>query len=91
MSEVLDSDPGRSAPAEDVNFWERFPYPAAGYMEIPGLTVDMHFALDDYYQDIVNKAQMRQGVLSRVARCEWGMATGVMKMTHDAVITSLLR
>ena len=91
MSEVLDFDPGRSIPAEDMNFWDGFPYPAAEYMETLGLTAVMHFALDDYYQDIVNRAQMRQGILSRVARCKWGMDTGVMKMTHDAVITSLLR
>ena len=91
MTRVLDFDPEEDIPMADMNFWEGFPYPAAESMRVLGLTVDMFFSLDEHYQEIINKAQMRQGILSRVARCKWGMDTGVMKMTHDAVITSLLR
>ena len=91
MSNVLDFDPEGELPEAEMNFWEGFPFPAVESMKVLGLTIDMFFALDDHYQEIVGKAQMRQGILSRVAKCKWGMDTGVMKMTHDAVITSLLR
>ena len=51
----------------------------------------MFFAIDDHFKGIAAKAQLREGVLSKVADTRWGIEAGVLKIAHDAVITSLLR
>ena len=39
----------------------------------------------------LSEARLRQGILSRGARSSWGVECGVLRMTHDAMITSLPR
>ena len=60
-------------------------------MKVLGVTQDPYLTLDDHYAGMVAKAQVRQGILSRVAGYTWGLETGALRMTHDAVIGSLLR
>ena len=37
------------------------------------------------------KAPLRNGLLARVSRLEWELGTEILRMTHRALITSLLR
>ena len=39
----------------------------------------------------VTRAQMRTGILATQARTTWGLEISVLRITHDAIITSLLR
>ena len=68
-----------------------FPYPLSDSVKILGLTLDEYFALDEHMKILSAKAQVRQGILSRVARCAWGLESTVLRLTHDALVTSLLR
>ena len=91
LIETLDFDPYLPRQEEELNFWEGFPFPVTQTMRILGVTIDPFFALDEHYKDIVTKARLRQGILGKVAGTKWGLEVGVLKMTHDAVIISLLR
>ena len=95
MPAILDCDPTQEIPTADMTglltFLVGLPCPATRAMRVPGLTLDMHHTQDEDYGIVISEAQMRQGVLGSAAKCKWGMDTGVLKMTHDAVITSILR
>ena len=91
LREVLEFDPQRPMPDAGKNFWEGFPFPMTATMRVLGVTLDPYLTLDAHYEGIIAKAQMRQGILSRVAGYKWGLETGILRMTHDAVIGSLLR
>ena len=56
-----------------------------------GITFDPHVTLDAHFRVLLAKAQLRQGILSRVARTSWGLETTILKVTHDALLTSLFR
>ena len=47
--------------------------------------------MDVQFRAILLETEVRHGTLNRVANTQWGLELGVLKMTHDAVITSLLR
>ena len=74
-----------------MNFWGGFPFPVTSTLRVPGVTLDMCFNLDDHYQDVLIKAQMRHGVPAKVANAGRGLEIGVQKMTRDSAITTLLR
>ena len=91
LKEILDFDPYQDIPTIEDNFWDGFPFPVTPTLRILGVAIDMFFSLDEHFRDPVAKAQLRQGILEKVAGTKWGLEVGVLKMTHDAVITSLLR
>ena len=59
-------------------------------MRILGVTIDMFFTLDDHYEDMVAKAQLRQRILKKVAGTRWGLEVGVLRSAHAALLTSLI-
>ena len=65
-----------------------FLVPLRTTVRVLGIDLDWQLSLDGHFA-ILKKAQIRQGILSRVARCSLGLEWGVLEMTHDAVITSL--
>ena len=60
-------------------------------MKVLGVWLDTHLALDDQFRSLLRKTKVRQGLLARVASSVWGLGTTVRKVTHDALLTSLLR
>ena len=60
-------------------------------MWVIGIQLDVNMALDGHLQSIVSRAQGRQGILSRAAGSSWGLETSALRVTCDALITSLLR
>ena len=68
-----------------------YPFPLQETVKVLGVILDNHMTLDEHYRVLMSKAQVRQGILTRVARMTWGLDTGVLRVTHDALITSLLR
>ena len=91
LRETLDYDPRTPPTTQECNFWDGFPFPVTPTIRILGVAIDMFFAMDDHYRDLVAKARLRQGILKKVTSTHWGLEIGVLKMTHDAIITSLLR
>ena len=47
--------------------------------------------LDDHFTSPLKRSQLRQGLLVRVARMTWVLNTTVLRITHDAIVTSPLR
>ena len=68
-----------------------FPYPLSEGVKVLGVTMDEYFTLDEHLKIMSTKAQVRQGILSKVSRCTWGLEMTILRLTHDALITSLLR
>ena len=56
-----------------------------------GVAIDAVFTLDAHFEDILTKAQIRQGILNTVAGSSRCLEVGVLRMTHVAVITSFLQ
>ena len=67
-----------------------FPFPLYGSVKILGLTVDEYFASDERIKIMSAKAQVRQGILSKVAQRTWGLETAILGLTRDTLVTSLM-
>ena len=74
-----------------VDLQESFPVPIASSVRVLGVEIDQYMTLDVQFKETLRKAQQRQGILARMSRFDWGLETGVLCMTHTAIITSLLR
>ena len=68
-----------------------FPFPLKNSVPVPGVEINWYLSLADHFASMLEKAQVRQGILPRVARCSGGFGWGVLGMTHDAVIAIFLR
>ena len=75
--------------AEERN--QGYPYPLAENIRVLGVLLDRHMQLDAQVESLLAKAQVRQGILKKVAGSKWGLEVGILSMTHDALINSLLR
>ena len=45
----------------------------------------------DHIEKMIDRAKVRMGLLSRVTSFTWGLETGVLRMTAETLITSLIR
>ena len=68
-----------------------FPYPLEESIKILGIRIDDHFSMDAGVEDLLARSQLRQGILAKLARTTWGLETSVLRITHDALISSILR
>ena len=66
-------------------------FPLEEEVKVLGITIDRMMALDQHHSTILSEALVRRGILGRGASTVWGLEWGVLKMTHDSVICSLLR
>ena len=68
-----------------------FPFPLTDNLKILGVIIDNWFTLEDHFRQVLTKAPVRQGILQRVAGCRWGLEVGILSMTNDSIVESLLR
>ena len=89
----LDFDPTdpTASPTQAGTTMEEYPHPLSETVKILGVTLDNDFTLDDHMQTTMAKAQLRQAILSKVANTRWGLGHTVLSVTHDALVSSLLR
>ena len=90
---LTDLDPMASEPLGPAGAWSAwgFPYPLSEEMKVLGITLDPHLTLDAHHRGLLSKAMVRQSILARVAHTTWGLDATVLRVTHDALINSLLR
>ena len=50
-----------------------FPYPPVSEMKVLGVYLDSRMALDEHFQMLLHKAQLRQGILARAAVASWDL------------------
>ena len=60
-------------------------------MEILGVTFDERLCFRAHIQRLLGRAKVRHSVMSKLARSSWGLETGVLRVTHEALLTSLIR
>ena len=65
--------------------------PLSDTVRVLGALLDNHMTLGDHFRTLMAKAQGRQGILAKVARVTWGLNSAALRVTHDALITTLLR
>ena len=58
-------------PPEETLGAEGLPYPLVDSMRVLGVQLDAYGSLDDQFLAILAKAQVRQGVLAKVAHSSW--------------------
>ena len=69
----------------------RLPFPPTAEARVLGVQIDYLMTMDRQVGDQRAKALLRQGLLARASRQSWGLGTGLLRVTHSAVITSILR
>ena len=91
--DTTDFDPDQETPPEPRprGLDRAFPYPLSSTMKVLGITIDRHFTFDSHHSALLAKSRTRQGILSSVAHRGWGLETSILRITHDALVTSLLR
>ena len=77
-------------PAEDTSQEEnrdktQFPFLPTESLRVLGVQIGAHF------KNTITKGPTRQGIPHRVTNSRWGVEVRALKITHDAVIGSLLR
>ena len=60
-------------------------------LKVLGVTIDTHFALDAHFNSVTTRAVACQRILAKVANYRWGLEAGLLHITHNAVIGSILR
>ena len=90
---AIDFDPAQETPEEPrpIGLDRAFPYPLSPTLKVLGIIIDRHFTFDSHCTALFAKSRTRQGIMASVARRGWGLETAVLRITHDALITSLLR
>ena len=67
------------------------PYQVTSSIKILGVIFDRKFSFTPHIQGIMDRAKIRLAILQRLAGCTWGAETNLLRLTGEALVTSLLR
>ena len=67
------------------------PYPVSSSLKVLGVTFNMGLDSRHQLESILDKAQVRLAVLARVAGATWGLEMGMLRLTHNSLLVSLIR
>ena len=67
------------------------PYPDKESVKILGVVCDAGLTFAEQIASVFERAKIRMAVLARVAGSSWGPETGMLRLTHEALLTSLVR
>ena len=67
------------------------PVPLVEEMKVLGVTIDRMFTLDTHHKTLLSRAQMRQSILNKISSTKWGLEVGILKMSYETIVSSLLR
>ena len=67
------------------------PYTYADLFKVLGVTLDHVMGFETHVTDVIGRVLVRQGVMAQLARRTCGIEVGVLRSTHGALITSLVR
>ena len=56
-----------------------------------GLVIDQQFILDAQCSALLAKSRTRRSIFANIAHRLWGMETAILRITHAALVNSLLR
>ena len=85
----LEIDPMRGA--EEPVMHISLPYSSVAYMKILGVTFDRDFTFEGHLRRLLSKAKIRLVLVKRVASQSWGLVVGMLRLTGEALVISLLR
>ena len=91
--QMLDFEPDQDLelpPAETLDA-AGFPYPLMDKVKVLGVQIDEYWMFDDHLLGVMTRSQTRQGILAKVAHSSWGLDADVLRITHDALLVSMLR
>ena len=67
------------------------PYEYSSSIKILGLVLDENLGFAEHTANVLKRAIARHGVMAQPASTGWGIEAGVLRSTHIALITSLIR
>ena len=89
---MVEFDPwGSTGESQEVRLRRQFPAPLTETIRILGVVFDTYLTLDDHHRGLVTRAQIRQAILRKIGNLRWGVEVGILRITTEAVIGSLLR
>ena len=62
-----------------------YPVPLTPTMEILGMEIDGHFALDEYFSGMLTRAQTRQALLNKIGNTSWRMEVGMVAISPNTI------
>ena len=68
---------------------DSLPYVYSEQVRILGVLWDSRMCFVDHIQGGLNRANVRHGVVARLARSTWGLWVRVLRATHSALLTNL--
>ena len=70
---------------------DNLPYKYMKTIKLLGLQLDERLGFATHLAGILQKAIVRHGIMAQLASTTWGLEAGVLRSTHIALITSLIR
>ena len=67
------------------------PYEWSEEIKILGIIFDARMCFQIHINKMLSKAKIRQCLMSKLARCSWGIETGVPRVSQEALLASLSR
>ena len=67
------------------------PYTYTSVFRVLGVTFDERLCFADHVAGVLRRVLIRQGVLAQLVHRTWRLAVAVIRSTHSALITSLIR
>ena len=80
-----------TADADRAEATSPLPFSEVPVIKILGILFDVRVCFQQQIERTADKAESRMGILERVSGVERGLETGVLRMTADSLVTSLLR
>ena len=67
------------------------PYTKVPQIKILGVIFDERFSFEEHYNRLLERAQVRMGVITRLCGYKWGLETRMLRLTGQSLVISLLK
>ena len=67
------------------------PFERVRVLKILGLLIGERFSFQEHFSNLIDRAKIRMGIISRVSGRAWGLETNVLRMTPNALVAGMLR
>ena len=69
----------------------QLPFEWRDKIRVLGVLLDPLLTYTDHIQSLIRRARVRHSVMTSLSRSNWGLETGILRATHNALLVSLTR
>ena len=67
------------------------PYEFQKSFKVLGMVLDERLGCEEHGEEMLRRITARHGVMAQLARISWRLETGILRSTHGALLTSIIR